>query len=199
MSTPRWTITALTIPGRENYLQQLIQSLEATVIPGGARLVIVYNRAIREELVDVERTIRSWASNLEVEVHFNNGDPTISGGRNYQLNLVKSPLVCFVDDDVTVHGDAFLTIEEAMQRVPAGLVRTALVPRGYRRAVQAARQHAARHYAGVPLPAGARDAGGELHEPAARCRWVQPAAPVLGRVDRAQPAACGARGSPPVT
>jgi len=34
---------------------------------------------------------------------------------------VKSPLVCFVDDDVTVHGDAFLTIEEAMQRVPAGL------------------------------------------------------------------------------
>ena len=61
MSTPRWTITALTIPGREHYLQQLIQSLEATVIPGGARLVIVYNRAIRDELADVERTIRSWA------------------------------------------------------------------------------------------------------------------------------------------
>ena len=122
MSAPRWTITALTIPGRENYLQQLIQSLEATVIPGGARLVIVYNRAIRDELADVERTIRSWASSLEVEVHFNNGDPTISGGRNYQLNLVKSPLVCFVDDDITVHGDAFLTIEAAMQRVPAGLM-----------------------------------------------------------------------------
>ncbi len=137
MSTPRWTITALTIPGREHYLRQLIQSLEATVIPGGARLVIVYNRAIRDELVDVERTIRSWASSLEVEVHFNNGDPTISGGRNYQLNLVKSPLVCFVDDDITVHGDAFLTIEEAMQRVPAGLVRAALLSRGHRRAVQA--------------------------------------------------------------
>ena len=69
----------------------------------------------------MERSIRSWVSELEVEVHFNNGDPTISGGRNYQLNLVKSPLVCFVDDDVTVHGDAFLTIEEAMQRLPAGL------------------------------------------------------------------------------
>ena len=60
MSAPRWTITALTIPGREHYLRQLIQSLEATVIPGGARLVIVYNRAIRDELADVERTIRSW-------------------------------------------------------------------------------------------------------------------------------------------
>ena len=80
MSTPRWTVTALTIPGRENYLRQFIQSPEATVIPGGARLVIVYNRAIRDELADVERAIRSWVSELEVEVHFNNGDPTISGG-----------------------------------------------------------------------------------------------------------------------
>ena len=80
MSTPRWTVTALTIPGRENYLRQLIQSIEATVIPGGARLVIVYNRAIRDDLADVERTIRSWVTGLDVEVHFNNGDPTISGG-----------------------------------------------------------------------------------------------------------------------
>lgn len=121
MPAPRWTITALTIPGREHYLNQLIQSLEATVIPGGARLVVVYNRAIRDDLVEVERDIRSKAGSLDVEVHFNNGDPTISGGRNYQLNLVKTPLVCFVDDDVTIHGDAFLTIEQAMQRVPAGL------------------------------------------------------------------------------
>jgi len=69
---------------------------------------------------DDERTTLA-ARELEIEVHFNNGDPTISGGRNYQLNLVKSPLVCFVDDDVTVHGDAFLTIEDAMQGIPAGL------------------------------------------------------------------------------
>ena len=62
MSTPRWTITALTIPGREHYLRQLIQSIEATVIPGGARLVIVYNRAIRDDLADVERSIRSWST-----------------------------------------------------------------------------------------------------------------------------------------
>jgi hypothetical protein len=143
MSTPRWTVTALTIPGRENYLRQLIQSLEATVIPGGARLVIVYNRAIRDELADVERSIRSWVSEIEVEVHFNNGDPTISGGRNYQLNLVNSPLVCFVDDDVTVHGDAFLTIEEAMQRYPRPL-RAPFPSRGHRGAVQA--PDGVRHY-----------------------------------------------------
>lgn len=122
MTTPRWTITALTIPGREPYLQHLIESLQAMDIPGGARLSIVYNRAIREELPEVEREVRSWAPEMDLEVHFNNGDPTISGGRNYQLNLVRTPLVCFVDDDITVHGDAFLTLEEAMRRVPAGLV-----------------------------------------------------------------------------
>jgi hypothetical protein len=118
----RWTITALTIPGRETYLKNLIESLEAQEIPGGARLVVVFNRAIREELTRVEAQIQSWADGLPVDVFFNNGDPTIGGGRNYQLNLAKSPLVCFVDDDTTLHGDVFGTIEDTLKRVPAGLV-----------------------------------------------------------------------------
>jgi hypothetical protein len=118
----RWTITALTIPGREPYLKALIESLEAQTIPGGGRVVVVFNRAIRDELSQVEARIQSWASRLPVDVFFNNGDPTIGGGRNYQLNLAKSPLVCFVDDDCTLHDNVLGAIEETLKRVPAGLV-----------------------------------------------------------------------------
>ncbi len=119
---PRWTITALTIPGRETYLRQLLESLDTQDIPGGGRIVIVFNRSIRDDLVGVERSIQTWSQRWPVDVFFNNGDPTIGGGRNYQLNLAKSPLICFVDDDCTVHGDLFPTLEETLRRVPAGLV-----------------------------------------------------------------------------
>lgn len=118
----RWTITALTIPGREDYLRKLIESLDAQDIPGGGRVLVVFNRAIREELARVESRIQSWARRVPVDVFFNNGDPTISGGRNYQLNLAKSPLVCFVDDDCTLHDDVMGTLDDALRRVPAGLV-----------------------------------------------------------------------------
>ncbi len=122
MTPPRWTITALTIPGREAYLEKLIQSIDDVSIPGGARVVIVYNRPIRDELEKVERKLQSWSDTAEVDVFFNNGDPTISGGRNFQLNLAKSPLIAFVDDDVTLHGEAFEEIEDTLRSLPAGLV-----------------------------------------------------------------------------
>jgi hypothetical protein len=121
MTSPMWTITILTIPGREAHLQQLLQSLAREISP---RTVIhlVYNRSIRVDLAEVERQIRSWAPGRHVEVYFNNGDPTISGGRNFQLNLVKTPLVCFIDDDVTVEGPILVTLEEALRSRPAALV-----------------------------------------------------------------------------
>lgn len=122
MPAHRWTITALTIPGREQYLEQLIHSIDEISVPGGARVVIVYNRPIRDELEKVERTFQSWSDTADVDVFFNNGDPTISGGRNFQLNLAKSPLIAFVDDDVTLHGEAIEEIEATLRSVPAGLV-----------------------------------------------------------------------------
>lgn len=122
MRHPRWTISALTIPGREQYLRRLIASLDEVRIPGGARIVVVYNKPIREGLRAVEREIARQSKRHDVEVFFNNGDPTISGGRNFQLNVCKSPLLCFIDDDVTVHGDAFTALEDAMRRVPAGIL-----------------------------------------------------------------------------
>ena len=122
MRHPRWTISALTIPGREQYLQKLISSLDEIRVPGGARIVIVYNKAIREGLRAVEREISRRSRRHDVEVFFNNGDPTISGGRNFQLNVCKSPLLCFIDDDVTVHGDLFNTLDDTLRRVPVGIL-----------------------------------------------------------------------------
>ena len=122
MRHPRWTISALTIPGREQYLKELISSLDDVKIPGGARIVVVYNRAIREGQRAVEREISRRARRHEVDVFFNNGDPTISGGRNFQLNVCKSPLLAFIDDDVTAHGDLFNTIDDTLRRLPVGIV-----------------------------------------------------------------------------
>jgi hypothetical protein len=122
MRHPRWTVSALTIPGRESYLRTLIESLDAMNIPGGGRITVVYNKPIRDGLGAVERTIQRWSRRHDVEVFFNNGDPTISGGRNFQLNVCKSPLICFVDDDVTMHGELFEGLEKTLRSVPAGLV-----------------------------------------------------------------------------
>lgn len=118
---PRWTISILTIPGREEHLGRLLGSLAAS---SGAphHLHVVFNRPIREELPAVEAQIRSWAGQHPVEVYFNNGDPTISGGRNFQLNLIKTPLCCFIDDDVSVDGELLPALEQALREWPAALV-----------------------------------------------------------------------------
>ncbi|HRP09049.1 MAG TPA: glycosyltransferase family A protein [Gemmatimonadales bacterium] len=120
MSNRRWTITVLTIPGREAHLQQLLDSLRHDA----ARAVIhvVYNREIRDELAATEHRIRSWVSGTQVEVFFNNGDATIAGGRNFQLNLVKTPLVCFVDDDVTADAPLLEALESGLRRHPAAML-----------------------------------------------------------------------------
>lgn len=120
MAPPLWTLTILTIPGREEHLQRLLQSLHHDT-SSRAILHIVYNRPIREELANTERQIRGWAER-PVEVYFNNGDPSISGGRNFQLNLAKTPLICFVDDDLTVTRPIFDLLEDTMRQQPASLV-----------------------------------------------------------------------------
>lgn len=121
MTTPLWTITILTIPGREAHLRRLLESLARD---SSTRCVIhlVYNRSIRTDLADIERQLRASAPGRPVEVFFNNGDPTISGGRNFQLNLVKTPLVCFIDDDVTVEGPVLAALEATLRSRPAGLI-----------------------------------------------------------------------------
>src|SRR5688572_26972265 len=67
MTTPMWTITILTIPGREEHLKRLLHSLSQHA---SSRTVVhlVYNRAIRDDLHQLERQLKSWAPGQRVEV-----------------------------------------------------------------------------------------------------------------------------------
>ncbi|MBK9410492.1 MAG: glycosyltransferase [Gemmatimonadetes bacterium] len=59
---------------------------------------------------------------LEVNVHFNTQKPTIGSGRTQQLNHCKTPLLAFIDDDLTVHGDLLGVLEEQLQSQPVGIL-----------------------------------------------------------------------------
>ncbi|HEY3288078.1 MAG TPA: glycosyltransferase family A protein [Gemmatimonadaceae bacterium] len=119
---PIWTITALTIPDRERYLRELLRSLQE--MPGAERaeIVIIYNHDARGDRHAIETHITRYSPRVPISVVFNGHDPTIAGGRAMQLGVCKTPLICFVDDDTTVHGDLLGTLESAMRTVPLGLV-----------------------------------------------------------------------------
>lgn len=119
---PRWTITALTLPQREEYLRRTIESINAAPPPGGAEILVVYNTRPTENSFDIEARISSYSSRLPINVHVNSREPTIAAGRNLQLTLSKSPLICFIDDDVTIHGNVFSAIEQTLLSKPVGLV-----------------------------------------------------------------------------
>lgn len=122
IKNPLWNISILTIPGREEYLKKLIQSLNEQEFKRGAKIIVVYNHDQKTEHYKIESDIRSYSKKLPLSVYFNNADTSISGGRNFQLNISKSPLICFIDDDITLHGDIFPSIEQALQKYPLGLV-----------------------------------------------------------------------------
>ena len=113
--TPQWTITMLTIPPREQYLANLLSSIAA--LPGASRceIVVIYNASTNEELDTIERRICAMAPRLPVRVYLNSTDPTIGGGRRLQLGVCRTPLIAFVDDDLTMHGAVLGTLEESLK------------------------------------------------------------------------------------
>lgn len=120
--SPVWTVTVLTIPQREHYLAQLFDSLGALRWRKPWELLVVYNWECPEEPYAVEKRLRRLARGLPLTVSFNTQQSTIIGGRMQQLALCKSPLICFLDDDLSVHGDAFAVIEEKLRALPLGIV-----------------------------------------------------------------------------
>ncbi|MCS6807818.1 MAG: hypothetical protein RML40_02520 [Bacteroidota bacterium] len=44
------------------------------------------------------------------------------GGRNFQLNLCKTSLIAFIDDDVTLHGYVFAGILNVLRSLPIAAV-----------------------------------------------------------------------------
>lgn len=121
-SRPRWTLSILTIPRREPYLAQLLESLGESRLPRGTVIDVVYNWDTRERPHDVVRRLRRVGRGLEVNIHFNTQRPTIGSGRTQQLNHCKTPLMAFIDDDLTVHGDLLGVLEEQLCRLPVGIL-----------------------------------------------------------------------------
>jgi glycosyltransferase involved in cell wall biosynthesis len=121
-TTPLWTITALTIPSREEFLKRLLQSL--ATLEGGKRfeVVVIYNAQTVEEPSAVEERIHRLAPSLRVRVYLNTSEPTIGGGRRVQLAVCRTPLMAFVDDDLTLHGDVLGALEEVLSTRPMGIV-----------------------------------------------------------------------------
>lgn len=122
VESPRWTFTLLTIPSRVEYLGRLLQSISKLPKQPRFEVVIVYNAATDDEPMAVERRIRAMAPTLPIRVYVNATDPTIGGGRRVQLAVCRTPLMAFIDDDLTVHGDILGTLEDTLRSRPLGIV-----------------------------------------------------------------------------
>jgi hypothetical protein len=121
MTTREWTISVLTIPQREAYVQQLVESLAEARVTRGAQVSIVYNWDSRESPATIEQRLRRLCRGVPIHVTFNTTEPTIAAGRMQQLNACKTPLICFIDDDVTVHGDLLGTLDHAINATALGI------------------------------------------------------------------------------
>ncbi|TAN11731.1 MAG: hypothetical protein EPN37_16685 [Chitinophagaceae bacterium] len=117
-----WTITILTIPGREKYCKQLIESINETPLTFPVQIAVVYNRKTAEDIYSIEKQIKSYSAVLPLSVYFNSHDTSIVGGRNFQLNVCKTPLICFIDDDVTLHGEIFPILETKLRNKAMGIL-----------------------------------------------------------------------------
>lgn len=120
--TPRWTFTMLTIPSRVEFLGKLLQSMAAMPTKQSFEVVIVYNAATPDEPLAVESRIRAMAPSLNIRVYVNSTDSSIGGGRRVQLSVCRTPLVAFIDDDLTLHGDLLSALEDTLRAHPLGIV-----------------------------------------------------------------------------
>lgn len=119
---PRWSVTMLTLPEREPYLVRLLESLPGVGADAGTEVVVIYNAPPREPRDAITRRLASACPSLSLRVQFNDGEQTIAEGRNLQLTACRAPLVCFVDDDITLHGPIFRALESALREQPVALV-----------------------------------------------------------------------------
>lgn len=117
-----WTFAILTIPARAAYLERLLASLAESVEPSAASVQVLYNARGPLPPDTVLDQLREAAGSLALDFAGNERDPTIPGGRNALLERCRSPLVAFLDDDITVHGDVLGTLESALAAHPLALV-----------------------------------------------------------------------------
>lgn len=116
------TFSILTIPEREPYLATLLGSIAAMRLDPPPMVNIVYNRPLDGFVGDVTDRIRAMAPGLPVEVFFNAGETSIAAGRNLQLSVCRTPLIAFIDDDLTLHDDIVPALLDTLATHPLGLV-----------------------------------------------------------------------------
>lgn len=121
-ASPLWTLSMLTIPSRDAYLSRLLESIAALRGHERCEVSVIYNAVTPEEPLAVERRIQRLAPTLRVRVYVNTNDTSIGGGRRMQLAVCRTPLLAFLDDDLTVHGDVIGALEEALRTRPLGIV-----------------------------------------------------------------------------
>ncbi len=121
-TSPRWTFTMLTIPSRVEYLARLLQSLADMPSADRIEVVVIFNAVTDQEPLAIEQRIRAMAPSLPIRVYVNTNEPSIGSGRRMQLSVCRTPLVAFIDDDLTVHGDIIGTIEDTLRTTPLGIV-----------------------------------------------------------------------------
>lgn len=121
MSGARWTLAILTVPGREPFLDRLAESVRALPATRGVELLVIHNSSAPVDLTALERRMRA-KSGRRCRAVANASEPTIAAGRRLQVSLARTPLLCFVDDDCTLHGDVFGALERELQRVPVGML-----------------------------------------------------------------------------
>lgn len=85
MTERRWTISILTIPQRERYVEALIELLVAARTTRVADVSIVYNWDSRESPAVIEQRLRRACRGVPIHVTFNTTEPTIAAGRQQQL------------------------------------------------------------------------------------------------------------------
>jgi hypothetical protein len=116
------TISILTIPQRETYLKRLFESILALGVDPLPHVDVIYNRPLDVALGDAEARIRGYAPGLPLDVYFNAGETSIVGGRNLQLSVCRTPLIAFVDDDLSLHGDVIPAILDTLAAHPVGIL-----------------------------------------------------------------------------
>jgi hypothetical protein len=116
------TLSIVTIPEREAYLRRLLGSIAAMKIDPRPHVDVVYNRPFDGSLGDAQERIRGFAPELAADVYFNAGETSIVGGRNLQLSVCRTPLIAFVDDDLTLHGDVVPAVLDGLEEHPVGML-----------------------------------------------------------------------------
>jgi hypothetical protein len=119
---PDWTLAILTLPSREEYLGRLVQSLAATVDPARAEVLILRNDGLEPLAADARARLEALAGALPLRFLAGHADPTITRGRNALLAACRTARICYLDDDVTVHGDLLRSLDDALAAEPLALV-----------------------------------------------------------------------------